>query len=115
MSHISTPRSVHSAVEATASPHEMYSHMVNVISVKVTASGQMSLPAHLRRRWQVDEVLVVDKGDYALIRPAPQDAVSELRGSLPQSGFSTDDARAQERELEARLEEERWSSSTPPH
>lgn len=88
--------------------------MVNVISVKVTASGQISLPAQLRRRWQVDEVLVIDKGDYALIRPSPQDAVSQLRGSLPQSGLSTDDARAQEREFETRLEDERWSSSTPP-
>lgn len=114
MRQTASPHGVHEATDETVSPYEMYSHMVNVISVKVTASGQISLPAQLRRRWQVDEVLVIDKGDYALVRPAPQDAVSELRGSLPPSGLSTDDARAQERALEARLEEERWSSSTPP-
>jgi hypothetical protein len=88
---------------------------VDVIPVSVGSIGEFPLPAQLRRRWQVDEVLVIDKGDYALVRPVPQDVVAELRGSLPQSGFSADDARAQERELEARLEEERWSSSTPPH
>lgn len=97
-----------------ASPYEMYSHMVDVVSAKVTASGQISLPAHLRRRWQVDEVLVIDKGDYALVRPVPTDAVAELRGSLPQTGASADEVREQDRALETHLEQERWSSSTPP-
>ena len=100
------------AVEAA--PYEMYSHMVDVVSVKVTASGQISLPAHLRRRWQADEVLVIDKGDYALVRPVPTDVVAELRGSLPRTGATVDEMREQERALEARLEQERWSSSTPP-
>ena len=100
------------AVEAA--PYEMYSHMVDVVSVKVTASGQISLPAHLRRRWQADEVLVIDKGDYALVRPVPTDVVAELRGSLPRTGVTVDEMREQERALEARLEQERWSSSTPP-
>ena len=87
---------------------------MDLIPVSVDSIGEFSLPAQLRRSWQVDEVLVIDKGDYALVRLVPQDVVAELRGSLPPSGLSTDDARAQERELEARLEEERWSSSTPP-
>ena len=100
------------ALEAT--PYEMYSHMVDVVSVKVTASGQISLPAHLRRRWQADEVLVIDKGDYALVRPVPTDVVAELRGSLAPTVTTADEVREQERALEAQLEQERWSSSTPP-
>jgi bifunctional DNA-binding transcriptional regulator/antitoxin component of YhaV-PrlF toxin-antitoxin module len=88
----------------------MYSHMVDVVALKVTASGQISLPAHLRRRWQVDEVLVVDKGDYALVRPVPRDPVAQLRGSVPATDTSMDDIREQERTLEARVEQERWSS-----
>ena len=103
------------AVRAIANPpYEMYSHMVDVSAVKVTASGQISLPAHLRRRWQVDEVLVIDRGEYALVRPVPRDAVAELRGSLPTTSTSMDEVREQERALETRIEQERWSSSTPP-
>lgn len=92
----------------------MYAHMVKVHGLKVTSSGQISLPAEIRRRWETDEVLLIDKGDHVLVRPAPQDAVAQLRGSLPAGCVSADEVRDQERELEARLEEERWSSSTPP-
>lgn len=96
------------------SPYEMYAHMVKVHGLKVTSSGQISLPAEIRRRWETDEVLLIDKGDHVLVRPAPQDAVAQLRGSLPAGAVSADEVRDQERALEARLEEERWSSSTPP-
>ena len=72
---------------------------------KVTSSGQISLPAALRRRWGADRVLVVDRGDYALVRPMPDDIVGFLRGSVPASGRSLEDIRADERAAEARRED----------
>jgi len=64
---------------------------------RVTSSGQISLPAPLRRRWQVDVVLVVDRGEYAVVRPVPSDPIAALRGAHAGDGPSTDEARAAER------------------
>ena len=74
---------------------------------KVTGSGQISLPAALRRRWGVDRVLVVDRGDYALIRPMPDNVIEFLQGSVPTGGVGLDDIRAQERDADASREESR--------
>jgi bifunctional DNA-binding transcriptional regulator/antitoxin component of YhaV-PrlF toxin-antitoxin module len=63
----------------------------------VTGSGQISLPAPLRRRWHVDVVLVIDRGDYAVVRPVPADPIAALRGTHADDGPATDDARAAER------------------
>ena len=103
-----------SPTQDRCSPYEMYAHMVKVHGLKVTSSGQISLPAEIRRRWQADEVLLIDKGDHVLVRPAPQDAVAQLRGSLPSGGVTADEVPDEGCALEAGLEEERWSSSTPP-
>lgn len=65
--------------------------------VKVTSSGQISLPAPMRRRWQVDMLLVVDRGDYAIVRPIPTDPVAALRGVYAGHGPSAEEARAAER------------------
>lgn len=54
--------------------------------VKVTWNGQVSLPAALRHRWAVGEVIVVDRGDYAVIRPVVKDAIRLLRGAHARSG-----------------------------
>ncbi|MDP4689319.1 MAG: AbrB/MazE/SpoVT family DNA-binding domain-containing protein [Candidatus Nanopelagicales bacterium] len=74
---------------------------------KVTSSGQISLPATLRRRWGVTRVLIVDRGDYALVRPMPDDVVAFLRGSVSASGQSLEDIRADERAADAQREESR--------
>lgn len=87
--------------------------MTSATAAKVTLNGQISLPAALRRRWQADRVLVIDRGEYALVRPLPDDIVGSLRGSVPAEGGSVAEIRAQEREAEARREGDRWSSSTP--
>lgn len=94
------------------SPYEDTIHMVNVYRLKVTSAGQISLPAALRKRWGVTEVLVIDKGDYALVRPAPVDAAEELRGCLPSGGQPSEQMREDERRIEQDKEEARWSSST---
>lgn len=87
--------------------------MTSPIAAKVTSNGQISLPAALRRRWGTARVLVVDRGDYALVRPLPDDPIGELRGSIPADGPSTEELRGEERDAERRREEARWSSSTP--
>ena len=67
---------------------------------KITSSGQFSLPAALRKRWHVDAVLVIDRGDYAIVRPIPQDIPSALKGSLAGPGPTSDKARTIERQAE---------------
>jgi bifunctional DNA-binding transcriptional regulator/antitoxin component of YhaV-PrlF toxin-antitoxin module len=64
---------------------------------KVTSSGQISVPAPLRRRWHTDVVLVIDRGDYAVVRPVPADPITALRSTHASDGLSTDDVRAAER------------------
>ena len=88
-------------------------HMTVPTAATVTRNGQISLPAALRRRWGAARVLVVDRGDYALVRPLPDDPVAELRGSIPAEGPSTEELRGEERDAERRREQTRWSSSTP--
>ena len=75
------------------------------VPAKVTSSGQISLPAALRRRWGAGRVLVVDRGDYAIVRPLPEDIVGFLRGSVPASGRTLEDIRADERAADARRED----------
>lgn len=73
---------------------------VEATNAKVTRNGQVSLPAELRRRWGAASVLVIDRGDYAIVRPVPADPLAELRGAHAGPGPSLDDARATERNAE---------------
>ena len=68
---------------------------------KVTRNGQVSLPAALRHRWGAASVLVIDQGDYAIVRPIPEDTVAALRGSHSGPGPTSERARKAERESEA--------------
>lgn len=70
------------------------------MTARVTRNGQMSLPAALRRRWDVDAVLVVDRGGYAIVRPIPPDPIAAVRGAHAGPGPSSDEVRAQERETD---------------
>jgi len=71
------------------------------VKAKVTRNGQVSLPAELRHRWGADSVLVIDRGDYAIVRPIPADTVAALHGSHAGPGPTSGQARATERESEA--------------
>lgn len=77
------------------------------MEAKVTANGQMSLPAELRRRWHVPNVLVIDQGDYAIVRPIPEDPIAALHGAYRGVGPTTAEARAAERAAEAEAEQRR--------
>lgn len=72
-----------------------------MVQAKVTRNGQISLPAALRRRWRSGAVLVIDLGEYAIVRPVPDDAVSALRGAHAGPGPSSEAARAAERAADA--------------
>lgn len=61
----------------------------------------MSLPASVRRRWKTNSVVVVDRGDYIVVRPMPADVPVALKGSLPRrSRLSAEAMRAAERSSE---------------
>ena len=64
----------------------------------------MSVPAAIRHRWRTREVLVDDRGDYFVVRPAPEDPIAAFRGSLKGSPAS-DATRRLAREEERRREE----------
>lgn len=71
---------------------------------KVTRNGQVSLPAEIRHRWESEAVLVIDRGDYAIVRPIPPDPVATLQGVHAGPGPTTEAARAAERTAEAERE-----------
>ena len=68
---------------------------------KVTASGQMSLPASMRNRWKAHKVLVIDRGDYAIVRPVPADVPRSLRGRFAGPGPTSEGMRSNERRQDA--------------
>lgn len=74
---------------------------MKAVRTKVTSNGQVSLPAELRHRWRAPAVLVIDKGDYAIVRPIPDDPVTALRGSHAGPGPASDRVRADERSADA--------------
>lgn len=80
--------------------------MNGVVTVKVTASGQMSLPAEVRRRWGVAKVAVIDEGPRVVLIPVPEDPIGAALGSLKGPGPSSEEmrraARAEEEASEAR-------------
>jgi bifunctional DNA-binding transcriptional regulator/antitoxin component of YhaV-PrlF toxin-antitoxin module len=85
----------------------MYDARVTVTQAKVTSNGQVSLPAAIRHRWHVDKVLVVDRGDYAIVRPIPDDVVAALQGVHAGPGPTTEEVRAAERAAESAGESRR--------
>ena len=74
-------------------PCRAYDGGVDPVKAKVTGNGQISLPAELRHRWGVSEVVVVDHGDHAVVRPHPADPVRALRGKYADLGFDTGEMR----------------------
>jgi bifunctional DNA-binding transcriptional regulator/antitoxin component of YhaV-PrlF toxin-antitoxin module len=77
-----------------------YDGLVNPTRVRVTRTGQVSLPAELRHRWGVGTVLVIDRGDYAIVRPIPADPVATLRGAHAGPGPASERVRADEHAAE---------------
>lgn len=73
--------------------------------MKITASGQISLPADIRRKWGTDRVVVTETIDGLLVRPFDPDAIRRITGKykdLP--GPSYDEMRRLDRQAEAERE-----------
>lgn len=75
-----------------------------MVTLRVTASGQISLPAEVCRRWGVNRVQALDEGDRVVLMPVPDDPVGAAIGSLPSAKSTTDDLRWRARGEEARGE-----------
>ncbi|HEX5584523.1 hypothetical protein [Gaiella sp.] len=72
---------------------------------RITTSGQVSIPADVRRRWGTRRVRVEDRGDHLVVRPLPDDPIDALAGIWrDRMKKSTDELRAQAREEEADVE-----------
>lgn len=80
---------------------------MTAVRAKVTRNGQVSLPAELRHRWGAGAVLVIDRGDYAIVRPIPEDTVAVLQGSHAGPGPTSETVRQAERAAEAASESRR--------
>ena len=79
---------------------------------KISKGGQISIPADVRRRWDVAEVIVRDEGDHLVIKPLPRDPIAALAGSLPRRkpGPSIEEIRRREREIEAANERREYGA-----
>ncbi len=88
------------------------SHPIDMVTdmptMKVTASGQISLPAEIRRRWAVSRVRLVDHGDHVTLEPIPDDVFAATFGLFAGPGPTTDEMRQMEREADAEREERRY-------
>jgi AbrB family looped-hinge helix DNA binding protein len=77
--------------------------------LKISAGGQVSVPAAVRRRWKTRVVVVDDRGDHLILRPAPEDAIEAARGAFKDyPGPTVDEARRLDREEEWEAEERKY-------
>ena len=67
---------------------------------KITTSGQVSLPAPVRKRWGAAQVVIEDHGDCVVVRPLPDDPIAAACGSL-RGGSRPELVRTAERAAEA--------------
>src|SRR5262245_21958528 len=77
-------------------------------TMKITTSGQISIPAAVRRRWGVTRVRLVDHGDHVTLEPIPDDVFAATFGRFAGEGPTSDEIKQMEREAEAEREERRY-------
>jgi bifunctional DNA-binding transcriptional regulator/antitoxin component of YhaV-PrlF toxin-antitoxin module len=83
--------------------------MERTIIAKVTTSGQVSLPAPVRKRWSTAQVVIEDEGDRVVVRPLPDDPIAAACGSLKRRGYGSEAIRARERAADAARQRRRTS------
>jgi bifunctional DNA-binding transcriptional regulator/antitoxin component of YhaV-PrlF toxin-antitoxin module len=81
--------------------------------LRITRGGQISVPAELRHRWGGSVVTLEDRGDHAVLRPAPDDPITAARGALKHlaHGATTQDMRDEARMEDAEIEARRWGEA----
>jgi AbrB family looped-hinge helix DNA binding protein len=50
--------------------------------MRISRGGQLSIPAAIRHRWGTGTVVLEDRGDHVIIRPAPDDPIAAAEGAL---------------------------------
>lgn len=79
--------------------------------LKISAGGQVSVPAAVRKRWKTRVVVADDRGDHLILRPAPEDPIEAARGAFKNlSGHTVDELRQIAREEEREAEERKFGS-----
>lgn len=76
--------------------------------MKLSRNGQVSIPAEIRRRWNVDRVLVIDMDEYVIVRPMPDNVLESLRGKYAGRGPSASEMVRINREEEIEAEDRKW-------
>jgi bifunctional DNA-binding transcriptional regulator/antitoxin component of YhaV-PrlF toxin-antitoxin module len=77
--------------------------------LKISAGGQVSVPAVVRQRWNTRVVVADDRGDHLILRPAIEDPIEAARGAFKDyPGPSVDEMRRIFREEERRAEERKF-------
>jgi AbrB family looped-hinge helix DNA binding protein len=56
---------------------------------RITRAGQVSIPAGVRERWDARAVVIEDRGDHLVLRPAAETPLAALRGVFPARPGST--------------------------
>ncbi|MFI5395681.1 MAG: AbrB/MazE/SpoVT family DNA-binding domain-containing protein [Candidatus Binatia bacterium] len=83
--------------------------MERTMIAKVTTSGQVSLPARVRKRWGAAQVVIEDEGDRVVVRPLPDDPIAAACGSLKRRGSPSEAIRARERAADTARQRRRTS------
>lgn len=77
--------------------------------LKISAGGQVSVPAAVRQRWNTRVVVADDRGDHLILRPAPEDPIEAARGAFKDyPGPSVEEMRQESREEEREAEERKF-------
>lgn len=72
--------------------------------MKLTASGQVSLPADVRRRWTTTRLKLTDLGDRIVVEPEPDNPFSKYRGIFAGLAMTSDEMREENRSEERLIE-----------
>jgi bifunctional DNA-binding transcriptional regulator/antitoxin component of YhaV-PrlF toxin-antitoxin module len=77
--------------------------------LRISAGGQVSVPAAVRQRWKTKVVVADDRGDHLILRPAPEDPIEAARGAFKDyPGPSVEEMRRESREEEREAEERKF-------
>lgn len=75
--------------------------------MKITDSGQVSVPAAVRRRWSTHRVRITDAGDHLVIEPEAENPFEAVRGVLRGLAVTGDQMRRRSRAEETASESRR--------
>jgi len=79
--------------------------------LRISAGGQVSVPAAIRQRWKTKVVVAEDRGDHLILRPAPEDPIEAAHGAFKDyPGPSLEEAVRRFREDERIAEERKWGT-----